>query len=242
MRCRWTSTYIEFFLWNALMFYPNLNSNSWTSWLSCNVLNPGKIFHSNSIGSQSILSKSLYSWVVLNLPNLSSHASFDWGFSKILPRHNAESEKTWTFVRWRLMSCSSPIKKQTVPWIIFPINYFHCIDLILFGTPISQICRTFVWVWDLWCSRWDGNCSSNSSPWIQMIPMLKTWMTTHWWIQCDFDGPSHTFETVVQGYRVNAKYPQRGPSSPTGQRMTQREWTIDGVTKTIIYNTESEKA
>ena len=40
----------------------NLNSNSWTSWLSCNVLNPGKIFHSKSISSPSSLSKVLYSW------------------------------------------------------------------------------------------------------------------------------------------------------------------------------------
>ena len=48
----------------------NLNSNSWTSWLSCNVLNPGKIFHSNSIGWPSILSKVLYSWDVLNHSNL----------------------------------------------------------------------------------------------------------------------------------------------------------------------------
>ena len=37
----------------------NLNSKLLTSSLSCNVLNPGKIFHSNSIGSPSILSKFL---------------------------------------------------------------------------------------------------------------------------------------------------------------------------------------
>ena len=37
----------------------NLNSKLLTSSLSCNVLNPRKIFHSNSIGSPSILSKFL---------------------------------------------------------------------------------------------------------------------------------------------------------------------------------------
>ena len=37
----------------------NLNSKRLTSSLSCNVLNPAKIFHSNSIGSPSILSKFL---------------------------------------------------------------------------------------------------------------------------------------------------------------------------------------
>ena len=34
--------------------------NSWTLLQSCNVVNPGKIFHSNSIGTPSILSKVLY--------------------------------------------------------------------------------------------------------------------------------------------------------------------------------------
>ena len=38
---------------------PNLTSKLLTSSLSCNVLYPGKIFHSNSIGSPSILSKIL---------------------------------------------------------------------------------------------------------------------------------------------------------------------------------------
>ena len=42
---------------------PNLHSKLLTSSLGCNVLNPGKIFHSNSIGSPSILSKFLYNWL-----------------------------------------------------------------------------------------------------------------------------------------------------------------------------------
>ena len=72
----------------------DLNSKSLTSWLSCNVVNPEKIFHSNSIGSPSILSKFLYSWDVLNHSNLCSNATIDWEFSCILPRHNTEPEKT----------------------------------------------------------------------------------------------------------------------------------------------------
>ena len=72
----------------------DLNTKRLTSSLSCNVLNPGKIFHSNSIGSPSILSKCLYFEEDFNHPNLCSHASFDWVFSKIFPRHNTESEKT----------------------------------------------------------------------------------------------------------------------------------------------------
>ena len=73
---------------------PNFYSKHLTSSLSCNFLNPGKIFHSKSIGSPSILSKFLYSGEFLNHPNLSSHASFDRRFSCILSRHNTESEKT----------------------------------------------------------------------------------------------------------------------------------------------------
>ena len=93
----------------------NLNNNSWTFLQSCNVVNPGKIFHSNSIGSPSILSKTLYSGELLNHVNLSSHVMLDCGFSFIFPRHNTESENTWTLVCKRLMISSSPTKDK----------YFH---------------------------------------------------------------------------------------------------------------------
>ena len=58
---------------------PNLNSKLLTSSLSCNVLNPWKIFHSNSIGSPSILSKFLYVGEDFNHPNLCFQASLDSG-------------------------------------------------------------------------------------------------------------------------------------------------------------------
>ena len=54
--------------------------NFWTSWTSCNVVNPGKIFHSNSIGSPSIVSKVLYCDESLNQSNCRSQAVFDVGF------------------------------------------------------------------------------------------------------------------------------------------------------------------
>ena len=54
--------------------------NSWTLLQSCNVVNPGKIFHSNSIGSPSIVSKVLYCDELLNQLNFSSQAEFDVGF------------------------------------------------------------------------------------------------------------------------------------------------------------------
>ena len=72
----------------------NLDSNSWTLLQSCNVVNPGKIFHSNSIGSSSILSKALYCDELLNHVNLSSQTIFDFGFWFIFPKHNTESENT----------------------------------------------------------------------------------------------------------------------------------------------------
>ena len=35
----------------------NLKNNSWTLWLSSNVMNPGKMFHSNSVGSHQFCPK-----------------------------------------------------------------------------------------------------------------------------------------------------------------------------------------
>ena len=46
--------------------------NSWTSLQSCNVVNLGKLFHSNSSGSPSILCKFMYSDQLMNHVNLSS--------------------------------------------------------------------------------------------------------------------------------------------------------------------------
>ena len=58
-----------------ILWFPlNFDSNSWTLLQSCNVVNPKKIFHSNSIGSPSILSRVLYPGELLNHVNLSSHA------------------------------------------------------------------------------------------------------------------------------------------------------------------------
>ena len=59
---------------------PILVMNSWTLSMSCNVVNPEKIFHSNSIGSPSIVSKVLYCGESLNQLNLSSQTVFDVGF------------------------------------------------------------------------------------------------------------------------------------------------------------------
>ena len=59
---------------------PILLMNSWTSRTSSNVENPVKIFHSNSIGSPSIVSKVLYCGESLNQPNCRDKTVCDVGF------------------------------------------------------------------------------------------------------------------------------------------------------------------
>ena len=88
------------------------DKNSWTLLHSCHVVNPGKIFHSNSSGSPPIVPKVLYSGELLNHVNLSSHAIFDEGSDSLFQRHYTESENILTFACERLMTSSSPIKDK----------------------------------------------------------------------------------------------------------------------------------
>ena len=85
-KCRWTSTRLSFLPVKFSSVSPNLLSKLFTPSLSCNVLYPGKLFHSNSIGSPSILSRFPYCGDVLNHRNLSSHASFDWSMFENLTK------------------------------------------------------------------------------------------------------------------------------------------------------------
>ena len=73
---------------------PDLLSRSVTLPQSCNVENPGKMFHSNSVGSPLIPSESLYLLSVVIPSILSFQASLDSGCWWSLLRHNTESEKT----------------------------------------------------------------------------------------------------------------------------------------------------
>ena len=154
---------------------PILFMNCWPSWTNCNAVNPWKIFHSNSIGSPSILSKILYCDELLNHINLSSQAEFDCGFQCIFPRHDTESENTYTFAYERLMTSSSLTRD----------NCFHEeLSQLIWDTPKShpivpistvQISRTSALKWDLslyFC--WHVNFLSNSFAWIQMLPRSKT--------------------------------------------------------------------
>ena len=59
---------------------------------------------------------------------------------------------------------------KSVPSQLSSLDRSH----LIVQTPIFQICRTSVSLWDLFNSWWNANCLSNSSPWIQMLAMLKT--------------------------------------------------------------------
>ena len=153
----------------------NLNSNSWTSWLSCNVVNPVKIFHSNSIGSPSILSKALYSGVLLKTaPNFASMLCLTEG-SRVFYQdtiQNLKRRRPLCAEDWWLVQHQS---KTILPWRIFPINCFSLQRSHLVRTPISEVCGTFVSLWGLSYSWWNANCLSNSFPWIPLIPIVQSW-------------------------------------------------------------------
>ena len=93
-KCRGTSTYIEFFLGKFLVFLLIWTVNVWllhwaaTYWILRKYSTRIPSAHHQFCQSFCNFEEDF------NYPNLCSHASFDWGFSKIFPRHNTESEKT----------------------------------------------------------------------------------------------------------------------------------------------------
>ena len=150
---------------------PILVMNSWTLSMSCNVVNPWKIVHSNSIG------KVLYCGESLNQLNCSSQTEFYYWFWFTFPRHNTEYENTSTFACERLKT-SSPLTKdnclhgESSSWFETLPKSHRIVRLSTF-----QICRTSVLKWAsslyFW---WNVNCLSNSFPWTQM---LQCWRHKH---------------------------------------------------------------
>ena len=70
----------------------------WTSWGSCSAVRLGEIFHSNTTGSQSILSSSRYGVEPTIHPILSAKNFLELGYSGGLPpRRSTDSEKTFNF-------------------------------------------------------------------------------------------------------------------------------------------------
>ena len=108
----------------------NLNNKSLTTWLICNVVNPGK--NSTRIHWLAVISNSVQVSVFLRC-FWTTPAPFDWELSCILPRHNTWSEKDVDFCALKADDLFITNLRQILPWRIFPINCFHSIDLILFG-------------------------------------------------------------------------------------------------------------
>ena len=153
----------------------------WTSWTSCNVVDPGNTFHSNSIGSPSNVSKVLHCDESLNHLNCCSQTVFDVGFWFIFPRHDTESENTKAFACERLMTSSSLTKDNC---------FYGELSLLLWDTPkISSDCSNInssdisnisfkVRLSFVFLMEW--NCLTDSFPWIQMLPLedIKTHQIT----------------------------------------------------------------
>ena len=96
----------------------NLNSKRLTSSLSCNVLNPGKIFHSNSIGSPSILSKFLYFEEDFNHPNLSDWFWLWLGWFGEFYMLNFSTRPLNEFTDWLLFNCRTQFIIPSSPIVI----------------------------------------------------------------------------------------------------------------------------
>ena len=156
---------------------PNFHSHVLIFSLSSNVLNLGKIFHSNSSGSLSNLSKFLSTGDVFTIPIcLPMHRSI--GSSRRSYQDTTQNlKRRRPFVRWRLMTLSSPIKDIYFnEWFSQPIVSNP--EISLFRHLNLLICRTFVSVWDLSYLWRNVDCSGNSFPWILLNPMVQTWTFT----------------------------------------------------------------
>ena len=95
------------------------------------------------------------------------------GSSRVSYQDTIQNLKIRRLVRWRLMTCSLPIKDKYFHEEFSQLLSLHRSHLV--QTSISQMCRTFVSLWGLLYSWWNSNCLRNSSPWIQMLAVLKTW-------------------------------------------------------------------
>ena len=75
---------------SGLMFL--LSRSLWILWRICNAVNPGKIFHSNSIGSPSGRNSSPKQVTIRDSATWPFHFRFASSEASILPKHNTESE------------------------------------------------------------------------------------------------------------------------------------------------------
>ena len=111
----------------------NLNSNSWTSWLSCNVLNPGKIFHPLEFHPLRINSVQVSVLRCSFEPLQSLFPCSVWlGVLVYLTKTQYRIWKDVDLCALKTDDLFITNQRQILPWRVFPINCFHYIDLILF--------------------------------------------------------------------------------------------------------------
>ena len=116
---------------------PKLLSRSVTLPQSCNVVNPGKMFHSNSVGSPMIPSVSVA--FLIDDPFNPFLPSFV-GFRMLMDLSKAQ-HRIWEDVDFCALKIDYGFitnQWQLVPWISSPMNLTHIEDLILFA---HQSCR-----------------------------------------------------------------------------------------------------
>ena len=128
-----------------------LDMNSWTLLQSCKCGESREIFHSNSIGSPSIVSNVLYCGELLNHVNLSSQTVFDCGFWFIFPKHNTESEKYA-----RMGNHAKRVQVRCAQWTVRTV--FSAIRL----GPKTSECEKYVSVKSTAASCDVTNCATTS--------------------------------------------------------------------------------
>ena len=136
-KCRWTSTWIEFFFSDVP---PNLLSKILTLPQSCNVSNLGKMFHSNSVALhwyRHNLCSFEKLWSILSCPSkIRWPSDVDGSFQDTkqnLKRRRPSCAEDWWFFQHQLMT---GVSMNVFPTKSFPNKRSH-----LARTSISWICR-----------------------------------------------------------------------------------------------------
>ena len=113
------------------------------------MVNPEKTFHSNSVGSPSILSKFLWLWEEVNPYCYLLPCFVEIRILLYLTKKQYIIRKDVHFRVLKIDVFFVPNEREIFPWMFFPTNRIQTWDLILFCQLNSQICGTFASVWDL---------------------------------------------------------------------------------------------
>ena len=167
-RCRWTLTWISFFLWNSLVSFLISTINCWirhwdATYSICRSPSAHLLFcQSFCIPEMIWTSQSVFPCIV-RLEVL-----------VYLTKTQYRIRKDVDLCALKIDDSLFNSQRQVFPWMILPTNSFQSRDLILFK---HQSCRyvehLFQCVVFLY-SRWNDNCSGNSFPWILLIPLSQT--------------------------------------------------------------------